>query len=329
MASTSGADRRASAWLVAAVAVLLPLAGCAPARPRGPAIVGAREAPQAASGVHFRTWVMPLDPGRVDAKRGPMDFWQLAAAEAKRHGGVVEAPRNPPKPVRDLIVVLDTPDQALRRSGFVLRRRGRDRRGQDPGTCEFTLEARSTDIRVAHATNVQSSGKEPFTQHFAEEVVVTGAAPPGAVPSLWSMEGNVRRYDRGKTMTVGELEALFPGMAGRFGPPDTPLLPVNGTNLEQREVDLGTIVFGATRARATVVLWREAQSRTPIAADFQLVEKLPDFWAQQSPDAQAARATMAGLQSSARAWLGAMPTRAEAVYGVPFTLPGPAPPTTR
>lgn len=305
------------------LALLAATVGCGPTRPRGPQIVGAREAPQAAAGVRFRSWVLPLEPSRLEGKRAPMEFWQLAAAEARRHGGVVEAPRNPPKPVRDLIVVLDTPDQALRRSGFVLRRRGRDRKGQDPGTCELTIEARSPDIRAAHAANVQSSGKEPFTQHFAEEVVVLGSAPPGSAPSLWSMEGNVRRYDRGKTMTVGELEALFPGLAGRFGPPDTPLLPVNGTNLEQLEVDLGTIVFGATRARASVLLWREARTRTLLAADFELVEKLADFWSQSPSDARAVRDTMTGLQSTARGWLGSMPTRAEAVYGVPFTLPAP------
>ncbi|MBU6281347.1 hypothetical protein KGQ64_03815 [bacterium] len=313
-----------AAPLVAALAAVLLAAGCGPVRPRGPQVVGAREAPQAAAGVHFRSWVLPLDPARLDGKRAPMEFWQIAAAEARRRGGVVEAPRNPPKPVRDLIVVLDTPDQALRRNGFVLRRRGRDRRGQDPGTCEFTLEARTTDIRAAHATNVQSSGKEPFTQHFAEEVVVLGASPPGTSPSLWSMEGNVRRYDKGRTMTVGELQAIFPGTAGRFGAPDAPLLPVNGTNLEQTEVDLGTIVFGATRARAAVVVWREVPTRRPIAADFELVEKLPDYWSQQPADAGAARETMAAVQAAARGWLGSMPTRAEAVYGVPFALPSQA-----
>ncbi|MFM8408907.1 MAG: hypothetical protein ACKOCT_01405 [Alphaproteobacteria bacterium] len=274
--------------------------------------------------MHFRSWVLPLDPSRLDGARAPMEFWQMAAAEARRHGGVVEAPRNPPKPVRDLIVVLDTPDQALRRNGFVLRRRGRDRKGQDPGTCELTIEARTPDIRAAHATNVQSSGKEPFTQHFAEEVVVLGSVPPGSAPSLWSMEGNVRRYDRSKTMTVAELEALFPGLAGRFGPPETALLPVNGTNLEQREVNLGTIVFGATRARASLLLWRDSRTRTPIAADFELVEKLTDFWSQSPSDAAAVRDTMTGLQAAARGWVGTMPTRAEAVYGVPFTLPAPA-----
>jgi len=324
--SISGGERRGAASVVA-LALLLALAGCGPALPRGPAIVGAREAPQAASGVHFRSWVLPLDPGRMDAKRAPMEFWQLAAAEARRQGGAVEAPRNPPKAVRDLIVVLDTADQALRRAGFVLRRRGRDRRGQDPGTCEFTLEARTPDIRAAHGTNVQSSGKEPFTQHFAEEIVVVGAAPPGASPSLWSMEGNVRRYDKGKTMTVGELQALFPGTTGRLGAsPDAPLLPVNGTNLEQSEVVLGTIVFGSTRARAAVVVWRDARTRVAIAADFELVEKLADFWSQPPADARAARETMASLQSAARGWLGSMPTRAEAVYGVPFVLPAQAAP---
>ena len=51
---------------VAAFALLVATTGCGPPVPRGPAIVGAREAPQAASGVHFRSWVLPLDPARLD-----------------------------------------------------------------------------------------------------------------------------------------------------------------------------------------------------------------------------------------------------------------------
>ena len=79
--------------------------------------------------------------------------------------------------------------------------------------------------------------------------------------------------------------------------------------LEQREVDLGTIVFGATRARASVLLWREAGSKTPIAADFELVEKIADFWSQSPADASSVRDTMTGLQAAAGGWLGSMPTQ--------------------
>lgn len=314
----SGVERRSGPWTLAVLVALLLAAGCGPAgRPRGPVIVGAREAPQLASAVHFRSWVLPLDPQRVSAPRGPMEFWEAVAAEVRRQGGVVEAPRNPPKPVRDLIAILDTPEQALRANRLVLRRRGRDRRGADPATCELTLEGRSTDIREAHAAPVQSSGTEPFTQRFKEEILLAPPAQPGTAVSLWSLEGNVRRLDRGKTLTLADLASIFPGTAGRLGPPSAPLLAVNGTNIEQRETDLGTIVFGATRARASVVLWRDVATKTPLAADFELAEKLPEFWAQPPSEANSVRATMAALQVNARAWLGSTPARADVVYGSP------------
>ena len=81
----SGVERRSGPWTLAVLVALLLAAGCGPAgRPRGPVIVGAREAPQLASAVHFRSWVLPLDPQRVSAPRGPMEFWEAVAAEVRR-----------------------------------------------------------------------------------------------------------------------------------------------------------------------------------------------------------------------------------------------------
>lgn len=303
MSARRAARRLAPAILAAAVACACGLPG---ARERGPRIVGAADAPQVAGAVHFREWRLPLDPGRLADPAAVQRFWRLASGEAGRAGGRVEPVRVPAKPARDQIVVLDTADGSLARHGLILRRRGREPRPGYTANAEFTLKSRSTDIGAAHAAPVQASSRFPSTQRFEEEIVVA-SAPGDSAPSLWSFEGSVRKLERDRTLTIGDLGELFPGTLGRLGPASSPLVPAGNVRVEQFETELPPIAFGAARVKPVVLVWLEVGSGAPIGAEFSLTEKLPDYWAQPAGEKAAIGAYVASLRTAARDWMPAAP----------------------
>lgn len=308
------APRRASRFGIGVLALIV--SGCAAGASRsggGPA-AGAREAPQLAAAVHFREYKLPLRADRmVDPAAGAEQFWQVAAREAERQGARVEKAQKRPKPARAELVLLDTPDERFFRSGLVLRRRGRDHVPGGTATYELTLTSQSPDIRTAHAAPIQASGVNPSTLRFEEEVLVDPGHPGGG-RSVWSLESTVRKPDRSRDLTLGDVSEVFPATAGRLGPSATPLAPVGGLRIEQIEVELGELVFGETRVAPVVLVWRDRSSGSVIASEYNFTEKIPDYWAQPKADALAVRAYFTSLQSAARDWLGPSASNAEALY---------------
>lgn len=308
--------RRPERELLLGVCVLfLCAAGCAAnaSRGGGTAVVGAKDAPQLAAAVHFREYKLPLRADRLADPTGDAErFWAVAAREAERQGGRVEKAQRRPKPSRAELVLLDTPEDTLFHSGLVLRRRGRTQPG-GTATYELTLTSQSTDIRAAHGAPIHASGANPSTLRFEEEVLVD-PAHPGLGRSIWTLESTVRKPDRSRDLTIADVSEVFPATAGRLGPATTPLAPVGGLRIEQIEVELGELVFGQTHVAPSVLIWRDRTSGTVIAAEYNFVEKIPDYWSQPAPDATAVRAYFASLQTAERDWIGTSPSNADALY---------------
>jgi hypothetical protein len=168
------------------------------------------------------------------------------------------------------IAFLDTPDLALRRAEFVLRRR------MAKGKAEYTLKCRSEDRYFAAGADLRSvEGFEP------DEKLEEDIAPP--FRPRFSHSNTVRppkgsRLRRGEPPgTLGEAAAFFPvlGMSddGVVAPNATLLRIVNGVVAFERvftgmKLDFGGRGRGDDEASVALILWTDGDAGPPLVAEF-------------------------------------------------------------
>jgi hypothetical protein len=317
VASHSGGERRRAARRDAAALVLLTLivAGCAVGSAgRQAPQVRAEDAPEVAAQVRSRDYKLPLRPERAaDPGAAAAQLWSIAKPAAERLGAKVASVKKSPKPSRDEVVVLDTADHTFRRHGLVLRRRGRASVPGGSATHEMTLASRMPDIRAARAAPVEPAGGMASSLDFKEEILVDPARPGGSKP-VWSLESCVRQANGARDLTLADVSELFPQTTGRLGAATTPVSPVGGLRIEQVEIELPTLTFGATAVRPALLVWRDRDGGAVIAAEYGFTEKLADYWNEPHADANAIRAYYAALQSAAADWIAPTATKVGAVY---------------
>lgn len=206
---------------------------------------------------------------------------------------------------RRTIAFLDTEDHALRRNGFILRRRMSDEKA------EYTLKCRSEDRYFAAGANMRTAEGFKPDKKFEEDI-----APPFLC--RFSRSNTVRPPKRTPLRlgeppkTLDEAIAFFPGLRGLASegqpvPGETPLAIVNGVIAFERVYTGTNLVFeghgpNEARRQATValILWSDSEDGKPLVAEFSF--RLEDEKERYSRAlAIAARSLYAGIQGLSRA----------------------------
>ena len=299
-------------------AVATGVAGCAArtsTRVEDPSVV-AQETAAAQAGVQWREFKLALRPDSVgDVGSAAKKFWAIASPLAEKHGARVRPPRKPFKQSKQEVALLDTEDSRLKSQGLILRKRGRDDAPGGSPACEYTLKRRSADVRVAFAStaSLQPADGKPAAVKLKDEVVVDPARA-GAARNVYAAESTVRTTLRSRKVTVGDVIAVFPGIASSAGSPEAALVPVNGVRIEQVQVDLGEVVFtGGSSVKPMIIVWRERGGGNVVAAEFTFGEKLVDGQSPTPADDKAMHDYFAALQGAARDWV-ATPTQTASIY---------------
>lgn len=177
-----------------------------------------------------------------DRARGMDSFFTILTFLIQKEGGTVAETQSEEK--RRLTSYLDTPERALRQSGYALRLR--DESGSSDGF-QLNLKYRSADRYLSAEQDVSSpQGGE---LKFEEDVL-----PPFA--SKFSRSNSLESQKAPDVNTARKLVALFPGLGSLNLGPDTALQTVNDFTAAEVVRKLCKFQFGGPpNLKASLSFW--------------------------------------------------------------------------
>lgn len=174
-----------------------------------------------------------------DRAAGVTAFWKLVSFIAKKQGGAAGDEKT--KEDRRVVTYLDTPNGHLRQQGLSLRQR---REGETK--FNLNLKHRSPDRYLSAARDVK--GVDADKNEFEEDVL-----PPHT--SRFSKSSRVKFKADPALKKVGDLVAIFPGVASLKLPADMPVETVNGFEAHEFEREVGKFSFGGPDVEASLSFW--------------------------------------------------------------------------
>ncbi len=224
----------------------------------------------AAPPISEREFKLAIDP----APFGPTyaaasaKLWVAAQNDARQLGATV-TPGGKARTKRTLVRFFDTKSGDLYcRNGLMLRARAKAGK-EAPTEWQITLKSRGADFAAVGRIDPAALAGRKAKLELSEEPVWQD----GRVTRLYSLAGSTRSPDWGDATTIGKAAALFPALAN-YGPGDTRLSPVDGLTVLQVEDDLGILQFPGLVMQAALIVWYNADGRTPLAAEYTFHHKV-------------------------------------------------------
>lgn len=224
----------------------------------------------AAPPISEREFKLAIDP----APFGPTyaaasaKLWVAAQNDARQLGATV-TPGGKGRTKRTLVRFFDTRAGDLYcRNGLMLRARAKAGK-EAPTGWQLTLKTRDEDFAAVSRIDPAVLAGRKSKLEMSEEPVWRD----GRIVRVYSLAGSTRSTDWGDTATIAKAAAIFPALA-KYGPGEARLAPVDGLTVLQVEDDLGILQFPGLVLQAALIVWYNADGRTPIAAEYTFNHKV-------------------------------------------------------
>lgn len=222
--------------------------------------------------VTSREYKVMLNTGRFeDREAGCEAIWELIDFLAKRQasltgGAAIERTLKDGKPDDELreVCYFDTPAQALRQSGFILRVRSETSKS-GKRKYQTTLKYRDADRHIAASKNVEPSIEIGHDDRKFEEDVV----PQFQIK--YSGSTSIKSNDEPSFRSQEEVVAMFPGLESLEISGKTAVGKVKDFTAYEFARKAGTIEFEAgTKVKCALSFWYLTGKRAgrPVAAEF-------------------------------------------------------------
>ena len=209
-----------------------------------------------------------LKPDRFTSVQSFRDFGKIVRRAAKQVGvGFIEDKKASLRPEIREIIFLDTPDFALYRNAFILRRRVSYVDGFPVGDPEIVFKFRHPDEQKATALDVRPRIEGKYRIKFKAEALPL-KDEVGGYRILFSHNCQFGLSQIHQPDTIATLERLFPALAtlSRSG---ERIGPVNGGIVEEVLLPLGKLDFGkGVLAKCDIALWRTRGEHLPLVGEF-------------------------------------------------------------
>jgi hypothetical protein len=245
-------------------------------RDRGPGSENSRSASSYADGspldrVQYLEAKLILKPDRFKSVESFRDFGKIVRRVAKQTGvGFIEDKAAGLGPEIREIIFMDTPDFALYRNAFILRRRISYVDGFAAGDPEIVFKFRHPDEAKATAVDVRPQIEGKYRIKFKAEALPL-KDQVGGYRLLYSHNcqfGLSQTHQKDKT-SMATLDRIFPALAKLKKSGGERVESVNGGIVEEVLLPLGKLDFGkGVLAKCDIALWRTRGEHFPLVGEF-------------------------------------------------------------
>ncbi len=202
-----------------------------------------------------------------DMEKGIGKFWKSVKKLAKEEGLEVDSTYSDEAGDPRFVTYLDTPDFALNKLGYTLRRRQKHefKAGEDRGKkYELTLKYRNSDVNISSGKDVNPAESFEGSVKFEDDIVAGGST----IKNVYSKSGTVEL----KEETGNSLEDyidIFPGLKETGISSESQLGKVNNKKIEEYKAELGEIDFGGVTGKASLSVWyNQGKDKNPVIGEF-------------------------------------------------------------
>ena len=207
---------------------------------------------------------------------GFRDLWSIVKEVADEQGVETEPSDKKFKQKRRQVLFLDTKDFAIRKTGYVLRKRVKYKKKNKKlaKKMEYTLKFRSEDMVKSAKADISSTDYGAKSEF--EEDMGYSAESVDKFKRKFSKRNKIKTRDNPGS-TIKDFAEIFPVLKELGIPEQTVLEPVNGITIDEWRVSPGILDFGSGLiAKADITLWYD-RSGKPLIAEFSFDHKISDF----------------------------------------------------
>ena len=210
-----------------------------------------------------------------DMEEGIGKFWKSVKKLAKEEGFDVDSTYSDKGEEARFVTYLDTPDFALNKLGYALRRRQKHefKTGEDRGKkYELTLKYRNSDVNISSGKDVSPADSLDGSVKFEDDIVAGG----NTIKSVYSKSGKVElKEETGNS--IEDYMDIFPGLKEIGLSPDSQLQKVNNKKIEEYKAELGEIDFGGVKGEASLSVWyNQGEDKKPVIGEFSFSYDIDD-----------------------------------------------------
>jgi len=265
-----------------------------------------------------------LKPDRFKSVESFRDFGRIVRRVAKRAGvGFIGDKRASLSPEVREIIFMDTPDFALYRNAFILRRRVSYVDGFATGDPEIVFKFRHPDEEKATALDVRPQIDGKCRIKFKAEALPL-KDQIGGYRLLYSHNcqfGLSQTHQKDKT-SMATLDRIFPALATLRKSGGERVELVNGGIVEEVLLPLGKLDFGkGVLAKCDIALWRTRGEHFPLVGEFAFQVKFDRKEAVAEKQKKLVAQFYITLQREVEDWLALGVTKTAMVYRLKGTGP--------
>ncbi|MEQ8221121.1 MAG: hypothetical protein ABRQ37_02380 [Candidatus Eremiobacterota bacterium] len=202
-----------------------------------------------------------------DMEKGIGKFWKTVKKLAREEGFEVDSTYSDESGDPRFVTYLDTPDFALNKLGYTLRRRQKHefKSGEDRGKkYELTLKYRNSDVNISSGKDVSPAEAFEGSVKFEDDIVAGGTA----IKNVYSKSGTVELKEETGNSLEDYME-IFPGLKETGLSPESQLGKVNNKKIEEYKAELGEIDFGGVTGKASLSVWyNQGKDKKPVIGEF-------------------------------------------------------------
>jgi hypothetical protein len=265
-----------------------------------------------------------LKPDRFKSVESFRDFGRIVRRVAKRAGvGFIGDKRASLSPEVREIIFMDTPDFALYRNAFILRRRVSYVDGFATGDPEVVFKFRHPEEEKATALDVRPQIDGKYRIKFKAEALPL-KDEIGGYRLLYSHNcqfGLSQTHQKDKT-SMATLDRIFPALATLRKSGGERVELVNGGIVEEVLLPLGKLDFGkGVLAKCDIALWRTRGEHLPLVGEFAFQVKFDRKEAVAEKQKKLVAQFYITLQREVEDWLALGVTKTAMVYRLKGTGP--------
>lgn len=257
-----------------------------------------------------------LKPDQFTSVRSFREFGRIVRDVAGETGVGFAADRAAGKrPEIREIIFLDTPDFALYRNAFILRRRIAYEDGFPVGDPEIVCKYRHPDQATAAGVDMRPRIDGTYRMKFKAEALSL-KDEVGGYRILYShnCQFGLSRIHGGSRTAMATLARVFTALA-RLGDTADQVKLVNEGIVEEVLLPLGALDFGkGLRAKCDIGLWRTRGEHQPLVGEFAFQAKFDDKDKVAAKQKQRAADFYLALQHAVESWLALGVTKTAMVY---------------
>jgi hypothetical protein len=270
--------------------------------------------------VHYREYKLILRPERFATPDAFGEFRKVLRHAAHHVGSSLsDEERADDHHVRE-VLFYDTARFDLYNHSFILRTRRLFRNGFPQPANELTFKFRHPDLNTAAAVDVTPRIASASEIKFKEELLPL-REHAGGIRSLFS-HNSVLDSPALTLQALADIAKVFPVLRRLEAPPKTRVDLVNQTAVEEVLAELGQLHFGhGLRAKATLALWRNRATESPLVAEFAFQCKFERYNELHHKAKQRSDDVFIQVQRMAHEWLWLGTTKTAIVYGLGKATP--------